>query len=295
MRFSVVLISLIWAVFSPLRELTAQSFSSQNLFLNPKMSLLGNVNFSKNKNSNFELLQNAALIDTCNNSEVSFATRTISSTKAFASAFGFIYKKHKIIVGLASIPFGAINGFDAAGIATNVFNPNLSSLNIVSAHQIGAFTFGLATNLSLASIQSYRYVSSAINLSGLYVNNRQNFTVGWNINQVPIFTKSYGISQDTEPNIIIGGSLSPKYVPVRIHLSLFDLLAKNYKNNLNLGLEILPDKPFTILCGFNNGAINNVRIGFMIKKNNFSLTTGTELGPINSQVLAISYSIKNYK
>lgn len=295
MRFSIKTILLVWAVFSPFRESTAQSFYSQNLHLSPKTILLGHVNFSKNSNSNFEILANAALIDTNKNSDITFAAKSIGITKAFASAYGFNLKKHRIIVGLASVPFGSINGYDASGVATNTFNPNLASFNLASAHQIGAFTFGLSSNLSLANIQSYRYVASTINLSGLYVNNQQNFTVGWNINQVPIFIKSFGISHTIQPNIIVGGSLSPRYVPLRIHLSLFDILAKNYKKNFNLGIEILPSKPFSVLCGFDNAAINKVRIGIMIKKSNFVLTTGTELGPINSQVLSISYSIKNHK
>lgn len=254
-----------------------------------KSNSLGKYLFTRENNLGFDFLNNPACTSLDTNLSIGFASKRINNINQIATFFHPKMKIGNFIFGIQSIPIGKIDEYDNSGLKTGQFSSNFS--NIIVGYSIFKknMSFGISNVSNIFLIQNFNNIHNYLNLSGLYENKNQGFGIGWNINQISLFNSS---SIKVLPNLVFGGSLKPKYLPLRLHASMFDLISKNYFKNFSIGSEFFVNKPFNLFIGYNSATINKIRIGLKFNKDKFSFLAGTELGKLQTNSIEINLKLK---
>jgi hypothetical protein len=278
--------------FLLLQEAKSQVFYSFIPNQGVKYQMLGNQNFTSKNNSALDFANNAALVNNDSTLKFSFSAKRTSNINLYSFATVKSLKRGSVYIALQSIPFGKIDEYASNGLNTGFFSASINSLSAGYGYKVGLFSMGVSSRLNIASIQNYQNLHLGLDFNGMYENTKKGIGIGWNIQNISIINQQNLKQFSIRPNVSIGGSIRPKYIPIQVHLSIFDLIEKKYKNNFALGLEILENKPFNLFLGYNNAAINKLRVGFRFIKSKYSFLMGTEIGPVNTQYYEMNYLIK---
>ena len=186
-----------------------------------------------------------------------------------ASGVGKLPKVGALHFSFRHFGYGAIDGYDAAGVPTGTFTAGESSLVIGKGMRAGNFSFGINTKLDIAGIAGNYASALAIDLGGAFFHPVQDFSVGMVFTNMGMALSEFTeTSRSTLPmDIRVGISYKPEHMPFRFLFSGYHLLpySKAYFNffrqelsgikrmmsHINLGGELFLNNTIQLLVGYN--------------------------------------------
>ena len=223
-----------------------------------------------------------------------------------AITYGHEFEKTGMFTfGVQHMNYGTIDGYDQAGIETDAFSANESSLSVGKSHQIGHYRLGASVKGIFSSLAGYRSTALALDLGALFVHPDQQLTIGLTIKNLGRVISDYSGSESNSKlpfDVQVGTTFKPKHMPLRFSITGFNLIIPDatYDDpadpahfsmlqralaHINFGSEVLIHKNVTILMGYNYlnhqalklnnaGGGAGVSLGFSATVKNFDFAFG---------------------
>ncbi len=234
-------------VHMALAQQPSQSFASINLPSNAHVSALGGVNVSlADQNINF-FQSNPSL-----NSDTLNGWASINHLFYFAniglSTFSYQHQFERLgafAFGFQHLSLGNIDGYDAAGNATQSYSSGESTLFIGKSHQIHNFRLGINAKGVFSNLAGFRASALLFDLGGSFIHPSRALSIGMVIKNIGFVTNSYSSasSSDVPFDVQVGVSYKPEHMPLRFSATAYNLL--NF-NNASLDTLINRDQPSTL-------------------------------------------------
>jgi hypothetical protein len=250
-----------------------------------KSTALGASHMTVSGNDPALFLQNPALLDSSKQERVSLNLMPyLADTKFLNLAYAHTLKRTSgtWALGLQYLNYGTITETDASGNVTGEFRAADYGLSAGYGQTLGAFTLGGAIKFVGSSIDSYHVYGMAFDWGGVFKHPKQDLTVGFVVKNLGFLSQNFtGANTPVLPlDLRAGITFKPKYMPVRFsgtvhHLNHFDMvyndpalfftydlngtriprkvgIAEKLARHLSLGAELLLDKNFKILLGYDH-------------------------------------------
>jgi len=193
-------------------------------------------------------------------------------------------------IGMSYINYGSFDGYDVNGVPTGSFTGNEAALSFGYAYNIPFTDFYVGANLKIitSKLEQYNSIGGALDLGGLYYNERLDFYAAITVRNLGAQFKTYAGLQEKLPlEVSFGMSQSLENVPLRWHLTFENLqewpigvsnparattdLEGNQTQEkvgfLNeilrhtiIGAELFPDRAFNLRFGYNFRRSEELRI-----------------------------------
>ena len=283
-----------------------------------KSTALGANHMTISGNDPALFLQNPALLDSSKQDHVSVNLMPyLADTKFINLAYGKAVKRTSgtWAIGLQYLNYGTITETDASGNIMGEFRAADYGLSAGYGQTMGAFTLGGAVKLVGSSIESYHVYGLAFDWGGVFKHPRQDLTIGFVVKSLGFLKQNFtGANTPVLPfDLRTGITFKPKYMPVRFsgtihHLNRFDMvyndpglfftyaingtrmprkvgIAEKLARHLSIGAELLLDKNFKILLGYDHlkrqelrlydaGGLAGFSFGAWLRIKRFEITYG---------------------
>ena len=205
-------------------------------------------------------------------SYVSYVADIGLSQLSYVSEFD---KIGKIGGSLTYMNYGTFRGTDATGAVANEFSAADWAFGIIYGIQANNFSFGGGMKVIHSGIGGFGATALAADLGGGFIHPSKDITVGLTINNIGFVISEFSETSDSKLplDVGIGMSLKPEHMPVRFHLSAYNLQEPDvaYSNqddqfledndirfpdflfrHISIGTEILFSKNVAGLLGYNH-------------------------------------------
>lgn len=249
-----------------------KSFEFLDVPNNARLAALGGVNASlADRDVNF-LFSNPTLNS---DSLAGFASASyqlyVADVGQTTAVYAHRFKKiGTLTFGVQYLSYGQVTGYDATGVEIGNYKSGESALFIAKSHQISNFRFGATLKMAFSSIAGYRANAVMMDVGGLFVHPRQNFTAGIVIRNAGFVLSDYSETSTSRVpfDVRIGATLKPEHMPLRFSLTAYNLteeyegansppdvadagtLEKIFRH-INFGAEVLLHKNFNLMIGYN--------------------------------------------
>jgi hypothetical protein len=189
------------------------------------------------------------------------------TTVAYAHKFR---KIGTLTFGAQYLSYGQIKSYDATGAEIGTYKSGEGALFVAKSHQISNFRFGVALKMAFSSIAGYRANALMVDIGGLFVHPRQDFTVGLTIKNAGFLMSDYSETSSSRLpfDVRIGATLKPEHMPLRFSLTAYNLTDRYEPDELstdgdevgtvtkifrhiNFGAEVLLHRNFNLMIGYN--------------------------------------------
>jgi len=237
------------------------------------------------------------------------------------AAYAYTYDRHlqTFHAGVNYVNYGNFEGTDEQGNSTADFTGSEMALSFGYAYNIPYSDFYIGANAKLISstLESYHSFGGAIDIGGLFIDERNDVNWALVIRNVGMQFSTYAGTQEKLPlEVMIGVSQEMENVPIRWHLTLENLqqwqiafsnparaegsidggstpekvsFFNNALRHVIVGAELFPKKGFNIRVGYNFRRAEELRI---LEQRNFS---GISVGfGLRMNKLKFDYSYSRY-
>lgn len=237
------------------------------------------------------------------------------------AAYAYTYDRHlqTFHAGVNYVNYGSFDGYDENGQETSSFTGSEMALSFGYAYNIPFSSFYIGANAKLISstLESYNSFGAAIDIGGLFIDERNDVNWALVIRNVGTQITPYAETREKLPlEVLVGVSQLMENVPIRWHLTLENMQQWNiafsnpnraegsldggstpekvsvFNNALRhvvVGAELFPDKGFNIRLGYNFRRAEELRI---LEQRNFS---GISVGiGLKIRKLKFNYSYSRY-
>ncbi|MEO5978191.1 MAG: type IX secretion system protein PorQ [Chryseolinea sp.] len=268
---------------------------------NARLSAIGGVNVSLADRDINLLYDNPAL------SGDSLAGVAAASYQFYVADIGqasFTYA-HKfsgigtVAFGIQHMNYGSIKGYDATGAETTDFKSGETALVISKGHQQANFRMGVSMKFAFSNIGGYRGNALMLDLGGLFVHPREDFTIGLSIRNLGFVLSDYSMSGKAKLpfEVQAGTTFKPEHMPIRFSLTAFGIggsgtyydrqagdpspgILDKLLRYLNLAAEVLVHRNLDLMIGYNYrihqelklqdaGGSSGVSFGFALRVKSF--------------------------
>jgi hypothetical protein len=249
------------------------AFDFLNVSPTARLSALGGVNVSlADKDLNFFAANPALAGDTLNGvASANYQFYVADIGQSFFS-YGHHFKKvGQLIFGIQHMGYGDIKGFDASGIETSQFRSGETALILGKTHQAGNFRLGANLKGVTSSIAGYKASAILMDLGGVFIHPREQFSVGLLIKNFGFVMRDYSSTGNSNLpfDVQLGTTFKPAHMPLRFSVTAYNMTRPDvtYYNpgpdekkpgtlvkvfsHINLGTEILIHKNVTVMAGYN--------------------------------------------
>lgn len=271
-----------------------------NLVTSPRQAALGGKNITIYDHDVNQANFNPAAINTEMNNRLALNYGSYFSEAAYGTAsyaYTFDNKLKTVQAGVNYVNYGTIDGYDENGSATSSFTGSEVALNFGYSYAIPKTNFHLGASGKLISstLESYNSFGGAIDLGGLYVDEKKHINYAIVIRNFGTqFTTYSGNNEKLPIEIMMGISQQLENVPIRWHLTLenlqqWDIAFSNparvqntldgsvieekvsfFNNALRhviIGAELFPTRSFNVRLGYNFRRGEELRL---LEQRNFS-------------------------
>lgn len=248
-----------------------KSFEFLNVPNNARLAALGGINVSLADRDVNSMFSNPTLVgDTLTgfaSASYQFYVADVGQTTA---AYAHKFRKiGTLTFGVQYLNYGQIKSYDATGAEIGTYRSGESALVVSKSHQISNFRFGAALKMAFSSITGYRASALMMDIGGLFVHPRQDFTVGLTIKNVGFVMSDYSETSTSRLpfDVRIGATLKPEHMPLRFSLAAYNLTDRYDPNepsdgdepgtvtkifrHINFGAEVLLHRNFNLMIGYN--------------------------------------------
>jgi hypothetical protein len=249
-----------------------KSFEFLNVPNNARLAALGGINVSLADSDVNAMFSNPTLTgDTLAgfaSASYQFYVADVSQTTA---AYAHKFRKiGTLTFGVQYLNYGQIKSYDATGAEIGTYRSGESALFVSKGHQISNFRFGGTLKMAFSSIAGYRANALMMDIGGLFVHPRQDFTVGLVIKNVGFVLSDYSETSSSRLpfDVRIGATLKPEHMPLRFSLAAYNLTDRYDPNepsadgdesgtvtkifrHINFGAEVLLHRNFNLMVGYN--------------------------------------------
>jgi len=215
------------------------------------------------------------------------------------AAYAYTYDRHvqTFHASVNYVNYGNFDGYDENGIETAEFTGSDIAVSFGYAFNIPWTDIYLGANGKLISstLESYNSFGAAVDIGGLYIDERNDINIALAIRNIGFQIKPYQDTNEKLPMEIVAGiSQSLENVPIRWHLTFENLQQWNiafsnpnraegsldggsneekvgFLNNalrhVIVGAELFPEKSFSMRLGYNFRRAEELRI---VEQRNFS-------------------------
>jgi hypothetical protein len=237
------------------------------------------------------------------------------------ASYAYTYDRHvqTFHAGINYVNYGKFDGYDENGVETTSFTGSDISLSLGYAYNVPftSFYFGGNAKLISSSLESYSSFGAAVDLGGLFIDERNDVNWALSIRNIGTQITTYSGTQEKLPlEILVGVSQELDNVPIRWHLTLENLqqwniafsnpnraqgsidggatpekvgFINNALRHVIVGAELFPQKGFNLRVGYNFRRAEELRI---LEQRNFS---GISVGfGLKMGKLKFNYSYSRY-
>lgn len=237
------------------------------------------------------------------------------------ASYAYTYDRHvqTFHAGINYVNYGKFDGYDENGVETASFTGSDISLSLGYAYNVPftSFYFGGNAKLISSSLESYSSFGAAVDLGGLFIDERNDVNWALSIRNIGTQITTYSGTQEKLPlEILVGVSQELDNVPIRWHLTLENLqqwniafsnpnraqgsidggatpekvgFINNALRHVIVGAELFPQKSFNLRLGYNFRRAEELRI---LEQRNFS---GISVGfGLKMGKLKFNYSYSRY-
>ncbi len=172
-------------------------------------------------------------------------------------------------VGIQHMRYGEIQGYDASGIETNVFNASETALIVAVVHQSGNFRLGASMKPVFSNIAGMHSSALLFDLGGVFIHPQKALSIG-------LCLKNFGFLLAAPPpdgvitfDIQLGTTFKPEHMPIRFSITAHHLTKRDIHyfdpafddepprtlakvlGHVNFGTEILLHRNVNVLVGYN--------------------------------------------
>ena len=282
------------------------SFMFLKIPTNPVISGLGGVNISKTEKDPNGFLQNPALLDSSENNLLAINYLPYFSGVKYSSvAFVKTIKKNTFGIAGQYLSYGDFQLTNPAGSVLGKFSVNDVALTLSHARRQGNITFGGNIKLVNSVIESYTASAILLDFGGVFKHPKQDLSYAVAVMNIGVRLKNFTPfdEPDLPIDVLMGVTFKPQYMPFRFsitahHLYKYDItyldknvvkkdlsgniiegkvnVADNVARHFVIGAELLLNKNFNILAGYNHlrskelsqqniGGFSGFSVGFLFK------------------------------
>ncbi len=254
-----------------------KTYEFLNLPVSARVSSLGGALISTRDNDlNVSLTNPALLTDTMNNNiGLSFVNYFADINYGYVGYAKNINKNQNLSVGIQYLDYGKFNNTDEFGNINGTFGANEMSFNVSYARSLFDSNLTLGTTLKTiySHLNTFTSIASAIDLGGVYVFPKNQFTIAAVIKNAGVQWKSY-IPNNHEQlpfEMQIGCSKKLKHSPFRFSLTYKNLEKWILTDSSLIHLSSTSTTKATKLTGFGDKLMRHIVIGgeLVISKNFF--------------------------
>ncbi len=165
------------------------------------------------------------------------------------------------------IGYGSLEGYDETGQAIGEFKSGETLVLVGTSHQVGIFRLGASLKFISSNIARFGANAMALDLGGTFKHPRKDFAVGLVVRNLGAVISDYdeGASSELPFDVQAGVSFKPEFMPLRFHLTLFNLTdwdtadglegpgsVDMFFRHLNVGTELLLHKRVHVRFGYNH-------------------------------------------
>ncbi len=265
-----VLLSLLFLVLFSISAFSQSTFSFLNSPANARLAALGGVNVSL-KDSDANLFTSSPTL--AGDTLTGFASASYQFYVADIGQANFVYQPSFKKVGSVSfavqhINYGSITSYDASGAELGNFSSRETALLVGKYFQSNAFRFGATLKTIFSNLAGYRATALGVDIGGLFIHPKKDFTVGLAIKNVGFALSNYSeTSSSSLPfDVQAGTTFKPEHMPFRFSLTAFDLAdytayeavgtdnlntVDRVIRHLNAAAELLLSKNVNVLFAYN--------------------------------------------
>ncbi len=249
-----------------------KSFEFLNVPNNARLAALGGINVSladRDVNAMFSnpTLTGDTLAGFASASYQFYVADVGQATAAYAHKFR---KIGMLTFGVQYLNYGQIKSYDATGAEIGDYKSGESALFVSKSHQISNFRFGATLKMAFSSIAGYRANAVMMDIGGLFVHPKHDFTVGLTIKNMGFVLSDYSETSSSRLpfDVRIGATLKPEHMPLRFSLAAYNLTDRYDPNepskdgdesgtvtkifrHINFGAEVLLHRNFHLMVGYN--------------------------------------------
>lgn len=246
----------------------ASTFQMVNVPFNAPLMGMGGYNVSWHEGDPAQFISNPAL--TGDTLHLMAGVNYLAFSGAYKMAVtSFHYKAGpgNISAALRHLSFGNIDGYDAAGNPTEVFNASQSAFTVGYQLSQGVFSYGLNMDLITTGISGFKASALTFSIGGLFTHPEKDLSVGATIKHLGFVLNDYTTISDSQLpwDIQLGATYKPEHMPFRFSLTghhpfndnllediIDDSKTKEVLAHLVVGTELLISKNISLLFGYNH-------------------------------------------
>lgn len=206
-------------------------------------------------------------------------------------------------VGLRTMHYGEMKGYDAEGRPTQSFSAMDGALEALFSYDLtDKLRGGIALKAIYGQLERYSSLALASDVGLTYYNGELGTSWGISLSNIGSSIKSYGEPRETPPwDIRLGYSQKLNHAPFRVHTVLYGLTPSYLRNvgvgesvprkiarHLSLGLEFIPSEKFWFAVGYNpmrgldmtnrgGKSINGLSLGIGFQQKHYQIALSTAL------------------
>lgn len=248
------------------------SFEFLNVPGNARLAALGGVNVSlADRDLNFFYSNPALISDTLSGWASAGYQFYVADIGHSMFSYAPDFKKIGMLsIGVEHISYGTLKGYDQTGMETGDFTSGETAIVISKSHQVNHFRFGATLKSVFSSMAGYRATALMVDLGGIFIHPKKEFTVGLAIKNLGVVVSEYSHTSDSSLpfDVQVGTTFKPEYMPLRFSLTAYNLtqmdiayddpLANEEPETLdkvlrhfNFGVELLLHRNVNVLLGYN--------------------------------------------
>lgn len=205
-----------------------RSYSFLELAPTARMGALGGVNVSlADRDVNFFMSNPALVGDTLSGWASAGYQFFLADIGQASAAYSHTFNKiGQLSLGVQHLGYGKLTSYDASGQEIGEFKSGETAVVISKAHQVGAFRMGANFKLAFSSIAGFRSSAAMVDLGGVFIHPKQNFTIGMVLRNLGIVMSEYSASSTTSlpVDLQLGMTFKPEYMPMRFSITAYSLL-----------------------------------------------------------------------
>jgi hypothetical protein len=278
------------------------SFEFLNVPNNARLAALGGVNISLADQDVNLISSNPALIS---DTLAGFASVNyqfyVADVGQATVAYAHRFKKIGLVAfGVQHLNYGKIKGYDATGAELVDYKSGETALYISKSHQISNFWMGATLKVAFSSLAGYRASSLLVDLGGLFIHPKQDFTIGLTIKNLGFVLSDYAETSSSKLpfDVRVGATIKPEHMPLRFSVTAYNLAnaygdysdpdngleepgtVSKILRHINLGIELLIHRNVNLMVGYNYllhqelklenaGGLSGVSVGFSARIRSF--------------------------
>lgn len=249
------------------------SFLTVNIPANARLQATGGINTSLTDRDVNYFLSNPSLVSDSLSGVASanyhFYVADIGQASfAYAHAFK---KVGTLAFGIQNLDYGNITSYDETGNELGDFSSGETTITVGKSHQVENFKLGINLKTVFSNIAGYRATALLLDVGGVFVHPKEDFTVGIVIKNAGLVLSEYSATSESKVpfDVQLGVTYKPTHMPLRFSVTAYNLvnadvtyfdqqmqkeepgIVDKVLRRFNFGAELLIHKNVNILAGYN--------------------------------------------